>query len=109
VVVVVVVPHPPAVTQVKCCNCLDICQSKLALPLHPICLLGIAISLNNYGVVVVVVVVEFKLLAVTLISNSNCLEICHNRFSSVPQPICLDGIAMTLNFIYYTKISIFLL
>ena len=25
---------------------------------------------------------------------SNCLEICHNRFSSVPQPICLDGIAI---------------
>jgi hypothetical protein len=43
VVVVVVVPHPPAATHVKYSNCLDICQSKLALPLHPICLLGIAI------------------------------------------------------------------
>lgn len=42
-VVVVVVPQPPAVTHVKYCNCLDICHSKLALVLHPICLLGIAI------------------------------------------------------------------
>jgi hypothetical protein len=25
---------------------------------------------------------------------SNCLEICHKRFSSVPHPICLLGIAM---------------
>ena len=43
VVVVVVVPHPPAVTHVRRSNCLDICHSKLALVLQPICLLGIAI------------------------------------------------------------------
>jgi thrombospondin-related uncharacterized protein len=32
----------------------------------------------------------------TPVRPSNCLEICHNRFSSVPQPICLDGIAIVL-------------
>jgi hypothetical protein len=60
------------------------------------------------GAAVVVLVVVYVLpAAVTLISNSNCLDICHNRLSVVPQPICLDGIAISLNFIYYTKISIF--
>jgi hypothetical protein len=52
VVVVVVVPHPPAATHVKYSNCLDICQSKLAVVLHPICLLGIAmiIYLLRYNI-----------------------------------------------------------
>jgi uncharacterized membrane protein len=54
-----------------------------------------------YGVVVVVVVgatvvvvVVVLLLYKTLVRVSNCLDICHKRFSSVPQPICLDGIAI---------------
>jgi hypothetical protein len=45
VVVDVVVPHPQAATQIRRSNCLDICQSKLACVLCPICLLGIAIFL----------------------------------------------------------------
>jgi hypothetical protein len=58
--------------------------------------------------VVVVVVVGYVLpCAVTLIRCSNCLDICHNKLSVVLQPIPLDGIAMILNFIYYTKIIIF--
>jgi hypothetical protein len=30
----------------------------------------------------------------TPVRYSNCLDICHKRFSSVPHPICLLGIAM---------------
>jgi type III secretory pathway component EscR len=51
--------------------------------------------------VVVVLVVLLGMLYTTLVKLSNCLEICHNRFSSVPQPICLDGIAMLLLFIIF--------
>jgi hypothetical protein len=42
----------------------------------------------------------------TPVRLSNCLEICHNRFSSVPQPICLDGIAILL--LFYNKYIIVL-
>jgi hypothetical protein len=43
VVVVVVVEQSLAVTQIKRSNCLEICQSKLAFVLQPICLDEIAI------------------------------------------------------------------
>jgi hypothetical protein len=42
----------------------------------------------------------------TPVRLSNCLEICHNRFSSVPQPICLDGIAIVL--LFYNKYKLVL-
>jgi hypothetical protein len=55
-------------------------------------------------VVVVVVVVKllFKSQSWQEIPSS-CLAICHNKFSVVPQPIPLDGIAILLIFyIYHT-------
>jgi hypothetical protein len=44
-----------------------------------------------------VVVVE-QLLTVTQIKRSNCLDICQSKLLFVPHPICLEGIAMLLNY-----------
>jgi hypothetical protein len=51
------------------------------------------------GAAVVVLVVVVNLL-VTLISWSNCLDICQSRLDSFDQPICFDGIDIFYNLFY---------
>jgi hypothetical protein len=50
-------------------------------------------------VLVEVVVVVLPLLYIIPDKASNCLEICQSKLLFVLQPICLDGIAMLVNFI----------
>jgi hypothetical protein len=47
----------------------------------------------------VVVVVVSPLLYIMPDKASNCLEICQSKLLFVLQPICLEGIAMLVNFI----------